>query len=393
MSAPDLVYIKTEKGRVEKEEKNNWRWQLQHRITTLGELEKWINLTVEEKRAVQYSPGRLKMAITPHFAGLMDKNDPDCPVRRQAVPLPDEFKTSIHELADPCGEEHDMVVPGLVHRYPDRVLLLVTDACAMYCRHCTRRRIVGGSEESLSDTRLEDALEYIRQNKKIRDVLISGGDALLLSDARLDSLLKSLRSISHIEIIRIGTRVPVSLPQRITTELVAVLKSHHPLFMSIHVNHPKELSPETVVACGMLADAGIPLGSQTVLLKGINDKPAIMMKLMHELLKIRVRPYYLYQCDLAAGTEHFRTPVAQGIKIIEALRGHTTGYAVPSFVIDAPGGGGKVPINPEYIISKNRKAVIVRNYQGKVFVYPEKNGGPLSAQAVQPDQEKPKPLT
>jgi len=392
MSAPEIFEIKTEKERGEKEDKNNWCWQLQHRITTLSELEKWINLTVEEKKAVQYSAGRLKMAITPHFAGLMDKNDPDCPIRRQAVPSLEEFKTSIHDLADPCGEEHDMVAPGLVHRYPDRVLLLVTDACAMYCRHCTRRRIVGSSEQALGEDKLEEALEYIRQNKKIRDVLISGGDALLLSDVKLDSLLKSLRSISHIEIIRIGTRVPVTLPQRITKELVAVLRKYHPLFMSIHVNHPRELSPEVAEACGMLSDAGIPLGSQTVLLKGINDRPALMMKLVHELLKIRVRPYYLYQCDLAAGTEHFRTPVAQGLKIIESLRGFTTGYAVPTFVIDAPGGGGKVPINPEYIISKNRKAVIVRNYQGKVFVYPEKNSGPLNAlEAARPqNEERPK---
>jgi lysine 2,3-aminomutase len=239
---------------------------------------------------------------------------------------------------------------------------------------------VGASEEVLSEGKLEEALEYIRQNKKIRDVLISGGDPLLLSDAKLDSLLKSLRSINHIEIIRIGTRVPVTLPQRVTKELVSALKSYHPLFMSIHFNHPKEISHETASACAMLADAGIPLGSQTVLLKGINERPAVMMKLVHELLKIRVRPYYLYQCDLASGTEHFRTSVSQGVKIIGALRGFTSGYAVPTFVIDAPGGGGKVPINPEYVISRNRKAVIVKNYQGKVFVYPEKNAGPLPAQ-------------
>jgi lysine 2,3-aminomutase len=393
MRTPGTLEAKTEKVAFDKANKGNWLWQLHNRITTLAELEKWVNLTVEEKRAVQYSSGRLKMAITPHFAALMDKNDPDCPVRRQAVPSPEEFKTSIHELADPCGEEQDMAVPGLVHRYPDRVLLLVTDACAMYCRHCTRRRIVGSSEEPLSEKKLEDAVEYIRKNDKIRDVLISGGDALLLSDSKLNSLLKSLRSIRHIEIIRIGTRVPIALPQRITKELVAVLKSYHPLFMSIHINHPKELSPEAKQALGMLADAGIPLGSQTVLLKGINDKPAVMMELVHELLKNRVRPYYLYQCDLAAGTEHFRTPVTAGIKIIESLRGFTTGYAVPSFVIDAPGGGGKVPINPEYIISKTRKAVIVKNYQGKVYVYPEKYSGPVNEQETGPraGEEKHKP--
>jgi len=363
---------------ITKEEKHNWQWQLRNRITTLGELENWVHLTVEEKRAIQYSSGRLKMAITPHYAGLMDKNDPECPVRKQAVPSLDEFKTSIHELSDPCGEEHDTVAPGLVHRYPDRVLLLVTDACAMYCRHCTRRRIVGSSEGALNDAQLERSLDYIRQDKKIRDILISGGDALLLPDAKLDSLLSRLRAIEHIEMLRIGTRVPVTLPQRITPDLIAVLKKYHPLYMSIHFNHPKEISPETRKACQDLADAGIPLGSQTVLLKGINDKPSVMIRLVHELLKIRVRPYYLYQCDLAPGTEHFRTSVSAGIRIIEALRGHTTGYAVPTFVIDAPGGGGKVPVNPEYIISRSRKGVIMRNYEGKVFVYPEKNGGPVN---------------
>jgi lysine 2,3-aminomutase len=370
------------------EDRNDWRWQLRHRITTLAELEKWINLTVEEKRSIQYSAARLKMAITPHFAGLMDRTDPECPIRRQAVPSLDEFKTGIHELADPCGEEHDTAAPGLVHRYPDRVLLLVTDACAMYCRHCTRRRVVGATEDALSDDELEQALEYIRQHRKVRDVLVSGGDALLLSDAKLDNLLSKLRSIEHVEMIRIGTRVPVTLPQRITPDLIGMLRKHHPLYMSIHCNHPREISPETVRACRMLADAGFPLGSQTVLLKGINDKAAVMMKLMHELLKIRVRPYYLYQCDLAPGTGHFRTPVAAGVRIIEALRGHTSGYAVPVFVIDAPGGGGKVPVSPEYVISRGRKATIIRNYEGKAYVYPEKNSGPCP----RPHNDSPVPV-
>ncbi|MHB9155106.1 MAG: KamA family radical SAM protein [Endomicrobiales bacterium] len=379
MNTPELTNVAIDQSqREEREEKNNWRWQLRHRITSLDELEQWLDLTDEEKRAIQYSAGRLKMAITPHYAGLMDKDDPNCPVRRQAIPSLDEFKTGANDLADPCGEEHDTVAPGLVHRYPDRVLLLVTDACAMYCRHCTRRRIVGASEGTLTDAQLEGAFEYIRKNKKIRDVLISGGDALLLSDAKLDALLTRLRQIEHVEIIRIGTRVPVTLPQRINSGLVSVLRKHHPLFMSIHFNHPREISPETREACQMLADAGIPLGSQTVLLKGINDKPSIMTKLMHELLKIRVRPYYLYQCDLAGGTEHFRTPVSAGLRIIEALRGHTTGYGIPTFVIDAPGGGGKVPINPDYVISRSRKSVIIRNYQGKVFMYPEKNSSPAA---------------
>jgi len=369
MSEPELL-----PGQAEKEDIANWRWQLRNRIATLGELEKWVNLTDEEKKAVQYSSGRLKMAITPHYAGLMDKNDSECPLRRQAIPSMEEFKTGANELQDPCGEEHDTVAPGLVHRYPDRVLLLVTDACAMYCRHCTRRRIVGASESTLAEEQLEQALDYIRQHKKVRDVLISGGDAFLLTDDRLDNLLGRLRAINHVEIIRIGTRVPVTLPQRITPELIAVLRKYHPLYISIHFNHAREISPETRDACRLLADAGIPLGSQTVLLKGINDRPGVMMRLVQALLKIRVRPYYLYQCDLAAGTEHLRTPVSAGIKIIQALRGHTTGYAVPTFVIDAPGGGGKVPVNPDYVLSRSRKSVIIRNYQGKVFVYPEKNG-------------------
>jgi lysine 2,3-aminomutase len=351
-----------------------WKEQLKKRITTLDEVSKYINLSVSEKRAIGYSKGRLKMAITPYFAGLMDKNNPNCPIRKQAIPAVEEFQTSVHELSDPCGEEHDTVAPGLVHRYPDRVLFLVTDACAMYCRHCTRRRIVGASEAALTDENLETAIAYIREHKEVRDVLISGGDPLLLSDERLDAIISRIRSVPHVEIVRIGTRAPVTMPQRITKNLCDTLKKHHPLFMSVHFNHPKEITPEVRNACAMLAEAGIPLGSQTVLLKGINDKPAIMTELMHKLLSIRVRPYYIYQCDLAPGTDHFRTPLQSGIRIIEAMRGHTTGYAVPSFVIDAPGGGGKIPVAPDYVISKNKKAVILKNFQGKVFVYPQQSG-------------------
>lgn len=351
-----------------------WKEQLKKRITTLDDIAKYVNLTVSEKRAIGYSKGRLKMAITPYFAGLMDKNNPNCPIRKQAIPSVEEFQTSVHELSDPCGEEHDTVAPGLVHRYPDRVLFLVTDACAMYCRHCTRRRIVGASEAALTDENLEAAVSYIGAHKEIRDVLISGGDPLLLPDERLDEILTKLRAIPHVEIVRIGTRAPVTIPQRITKNLCDTLKKHHPIFMSLHFNHPKEITPEVRAACSMLADAGIPLGSQTVLLKGINDKPAAMTELMQKLLAIRVRPYYIYQCDLAPGTDHFRTPLGSGIRIIEAMRGHTSGYAVPTFVIDAPGGGGKIPIAPEYVISKNKKAVILKNFQGKVFVYPQQSG-------------------
>lgn len=354
-----------------------WRQQLKNRLVKLEDVEKIINLTVSEKRAICYSQGRLKMAITPYFASLMDKSNPNCPIRKQVIPSIEEFQTSVTELSDPCGEEHDTVAPGVVHRYPDRVLLLITDACAVYCRHCTRRRIVGSSEATLSDEEFEEAIDYIKGNKNIRDVLVSGGDPLVLSDEKLDEVIGRIRKIPHVEIIRIGTRVPVVMPQRITENLCATLKKYHPIFISIHFNHPKEISQEVRVACEMLADSGFPLGSQTVLLRGVNDKPSIMIELMHELLKIRVRPYYIYQCDLAPGTNHFRTPVSTGIRIIESLRGHTTGYAVPTFVIDAPGGGGKIPVNPDYVVSKSRKAVILKNYQGKVFIYPQHQSGIL----------------
>lgn len=355
----------------------DWQREVRNRITTLEQLEKTINLTVEEKRAIQYScqnpEHKLKMAITPYFASLIDKNDPNCPIRRQCVPLLEEYHSNIYEMNDPCGEEKDMVVSGLVHRYPDRVLLIVTDMCATYCRHCTRRRLVSASEAEITQSNFEAALKYIGENSKIRDVLVSGGDPLMLSDEKLEYYLSALRAIKSVEIIRIGTRVPGTLPQRITPALCGMLKKYHPLYMSIHFNHHREITGETKAACDMLNNAGIPLGSQTVLLKGINDKPALMLKLMQELLKIRVKPYYIYQCDLAPGTHHFRTSISAGIKIIQALRGFTTGYAVPTYVIDAPGGGGKVPINPDNIISKSRKDVIIRNYEGKIFVYSENN--------------------
>jgi lysine 2,3-aminomutase len=353
----------------------DWRWEIKNRITTLEQLEKVVNLTVEEKRAIQYSNQKtghkLKIAVTPYFVSLIDKNDPNCPIRRQCIPLLEEFHKNAHELSDPCGEEKDTVVPGLVHRYPDRALLIITDMCATYCRHCTRRRIVSASEDEISQINFQAAVEYIRENTKIRDVLISGGDPLLLSDDKLEYYIKALREIKSVEIIRIGTRVPGTLPKRITPKLCQMLKKYHPLYISIHFNHYKEITRDTKYACGLLNNAGIPLGSQTVLLKGINDKPSVMMKLVHELLKVRVKPYYIYQCDLAPGTQHFRTTVSAGIKIIQSLRGHTTGYAVPTYVIDAPGGGGKVPINPDYIISKSRKDVLLKNYEGKVFVYSE----------------------
>lgn len=361
----------------------DWHWQFKNRVTTLEGLEKWLNLTTEEKRAIIYVTKRLPMAITPHFLSLIDKDNPECPLRRQVVPSLEEFRTSPHDLVDPCGEDKDMVVPGLVHRYPDRVVIFLTDVCAAYCRFCTRRRLVGKSNKTLTSKELEPIYEYLKKNRKIRDVLISGGDSLLLAEEKLDEVLKNLRAIEHLEILRIGTRLPVILPQRIDANLCATLKKYSPLYVNIHFNHPGEISEETKLACQLLVDYGIPLGSQTVLLKGINDSPKIIMKLMHELLKIRVRPYYLYQCDLAQGTEHFRTPVSVGLKVMAALRGYTTGLACPTYVIDAPGGGGKVPFNVDYVISRSRKGMIFRNYQGRVFVYPEKNGTEIFSNLTQ----------
>ncbi len=349
----------------------DWKWQIKNRITSFEEIRKLIRLTPEEKEGFKKSKGRLAMAITPYFFSLIDRVDPNCPIRKQAIPRIEELTVSKEEMVDPCGEDSHSPVPGLVHRYPDRVLLMVTDSCAMYCRYCTRNRLVGVEEPPMSIERFEEAFKYIRSKRSVRDVLISGGDPLMLKTEHLEYYVKRLRSISHVDIIRIGTRVPVTLPMRVDHELAAMLKRYHPMFVSIHFSHPREITPEVKRACAMLADSGIPLGSQTVLLKGINDRPAIMKKLMLELLKIRVRPYYLYQCDLAVGTAHFRTPVSVGINIIEKLGGHTTGYAVPTFVIDAPGGGGKIPVGPAHTIVHEKGKVVLRNYEGKVFEYIE----------------------
>jgi len=358
---------------VSEKEWNDWRWQLRHRITTLEQLKEVIDLTPEEMEGVKHSKGRLALAVTPYFASLMDPINPNCPIRRQAIPRVEEFHISKNDMVDPLGEDKNSPVPGLVHRYPDRVLLLVTDQCAVYCRYCTRRRLVGSNERSITEGNFEEVLKYLKSHRKVRDVLLSGGDPLLLENERLEEILSRLRALPHIELLRIGTRVPVTLPQRITVGLVRMLKKYHPLMISIHFSHPKEITDKVKKACNELADAGIPLGSQTVLLKGINDKPYIMKKLVHELLKIRVRPYYIYQCDLAVGTEHFRTSIATGIQIIEKLRGHTTGYAVPTYVVDAPGGGGKIPVEPNYQISKGKGNIVLRNYEGKIFEYPEPN--------------------
>ena len=358
---------------VSEKEWNDWRWQLRHRITTLERLQEILALTPGECEGIKQSKGRLALAVTPYFASLMDPTNLNCPIRRQAIPRSEECHLSKSDMVDPCGEDKDSPVPGLVHRYPDRVLLLVTDQCAVYCRYCTRRRLVGSHEKPITQGNFEEALKYLRSHRKVRDVLVSGGDPLLLENERIEEILSRLRAIPHIELLRIGTRAPVTLPQRITPGLVRMLKKYHPLMISIHFSHPKEITEAVKRACCDLADGGIPLGSQTVLLKGVNDKPYIMKKLVQELLKVRVRPYYIYQCDLATGTEHFRTSVATGIQIMEKLRGHTTGYAVPTYVIDAPGGGGKIPVEPVYVVSKAKGKVVLRNYEGKVFEYPEPN--------------------
>ena len=351
---------------------NDWKWQLRNRITKLEQVKDLMRLTPEEEEGFKAAPGKLAIGITPYYFALMDLNDPACPIRRQVMPNILEIETNEYESADPLGEDQHMAVPGLVHRYPDRVLLLATGHCASYCRYCTRSRIVGESEGTAT-TRdgMEVALDYIRSNRKIRDVLLSGGDPLTLSNDRLEAYLAGVRSIPHVEFLRIGTRVPCFLPQRITDDLVNMLKKYHPLFMSVHFSHPKEVTPEAKAALAKLADAGIPLGSQTVLMRGINDRASVMKKLMHEMLMARVKPYYIYQADPVAGTAHFRTPVSVGINIMEKLRGHTTGYAVPTFVVDAPGGGGKIPVAPNYLFSQGRNMVLLRNYENKVYEYHE----------------------
>ncbi|MCA9306838.1 MAG: KamA family radical SAM protein, partial [Phycisphaerales bacterium] len=311
------------------------------------------------------------VGITPYYASTINPNDPADPVRKTMVPVETEFEMSAGEQADPLGEDADMPVPGLVHRYPDRVLFLVTSFCAVYCRYCTRSRLVGKTGEYHFNTaQFERALDYLRKTPSVRDVLISGGDPLTMHDGRIDWLLGELRSIPHIDFVRIGSKIPCVLPQRITPEFCAMLKKHKP-WISVHFMHPNEITPEVAEACGRLADAGVPLGSQTVLTQGVNDDAETMKRLMHGLLKIRVRPYYIYQCDPIPGSRHFRVPVEKGLEIIEALRGHTTGYAVPTFVIDGPGGGGKIPLMPNYVIGRDGDDILLRNYAGEVFRYPD----------------------
>jgi len=358
-------------GAVPTEQWNDWSWQLRNRIQNLAQLESRLPLTPEERAGTILAGKKLALGITPHFFNLIDREDPDCPIRRQVVPRIEESNTATEEMQDPCGEDSKMPVPGLVHRYPDRVLLLVTDRCASYCRYCTRSRVVSGAGEQELTMDLEGAFAYLDKHPEVRDVLLSGGDPLLLSDNKLDAILTRLRQIPTIEFIRIGTRIPIFLPQRITTDLLNVLKKHHPLWMSVHSNHPKELTQEVRLALGRLADAGIPLGNQSVLLKGVNDRADTLKSLFHKLLLCRVRPYYLYQCDLISGSAHLRTTIRDGQEIMEQLRGHTTGYAIPTYVVDGPGGGGKIPIGPNYIVGMADNRVILKNFKGDVYEYPE----------------------
>ena len=358
---------------------NDWRWQLKHRVSTLEQLQLLLpTLTPEEFAGTQLANTKLALGITPYFFNLIDPTDENCPIRRQVVPRIEEVHTASWELTDPCGEDQHSPVPGLVHRYPDRVLFLVTDRCASYCRYCTRSRLVSNASGYDFHADFKAQLDYIRRTPQIRDVLLSGGDPLLFSDEKLDHLLRELRAIKHVEFIRLGSRIPIFLPQRITAGLCDMLRKYHPLFVSVHTNHPRELTTEARDALGRLADAGIPLGNQSVLLRGVNDDLETMRALIQKLLLARVKPYYLYQCDLIAGSAHLRSSVRRGLEIMEGLRGHTTGYAIPQYVIDAPGGGGKVPVNPNYILQRNAKRVLIRNFEGKVFEYPEAaDGTPL----------------
>lgn len=361
---------------------NDWKWQVRNRIRRVETLERIITLSDDERASVVQRTGNLPIAITPYYLSLLSPDDPMQPLRRTHIPVGGEFIRGVGEDPDPLGEDHDTTVPGLVHRYPDRVLFLTTGFCSTYCRYCTRSRMVGetNGEYSFSTSQWEKAAQYIEAHPEVRDCLLSGGDPLSIGDDKLEWLLRRLRSIKHLEFIRIGTKIPVVMPQRITRGLVRMLKTFHPLWMSIHFTHPEELTVETVEACARLADAGIPLGSQTVLLRGINDSIDVMKPLMHGLLRARVKPYYLYQCDPVSGSEHFRTPVEKGLEIIKGLRGHTTGYAVPQFVVDAPGGGGKIPLLPDYVVGRDGDDLILTNFEGGTYRYPDPLGNTGRAQ-------------
>ena len=349
----------------------DWHWQTKHRIRSVEDLKKYVTLDDRDEQTIQEVLSRFRMAITPYYLTLINLEDPYCPIRAQAIPFGNELFIGKHDLLDPLAEDHDSPVPGLTHRYPDRVLFLITDMCSMYCRHCTRRRFAGTRDAEMSQSRIDDAIDYIAKHSEINDVLLSGGDAFLASDTRIEYILKKLREIPHVQVIRFGTRTPVVMPQRITDQLVDILKAYHPIWVNTHFNHPDEITPESVAAIEKLANAGIPLGNQSVLLRGVNDCVHIMRRLVKALIAIRVRPYYIYQCDLSMGIEHFRTPISKGIEIMEGLRGHVSGFAVPTFVVDAPGGGGKIPVMPNYVISSAPGKLVLRNYEGVITTYSE----------------------
>lgn len=354
---------------------NDWRWQLKNRVRDAETLARFLHLSEGERAAIARHRGPLPVGITPYYLSLIDPLDPEQPLRRSVVPVLQEYLRTPGEANDPLHEEGHSPVPGIVHRYPDRILFLVTGFCSVYCRYCTRSRMVGnGREYRFGRAVWERALAYVAATPAIRDVLISGGDPLTLSDDSLEWLVANLRAIPHVEMIRIGTKVPAVLPMRVTAQLVKRLRKHHPLWMSIHFTHPDELTPEVAAACARLADAGIPLGSQTVLLAGVNDDVPTMRRLMHGLLQNRVKPYYLYQCDPIAGSSHFRTPVERGLEILAGLRGHTSGYAVPTYVVDAPGGGGKIPLLPEAVVGRDGDDLLLRNHEGSIYRYPDPGG-------------------
>ena len=353
------------------EEWNDWQWQLENSITNVEELQEHFDLSDQQAQEIEEATNIFPMSITPYYASLIDFDSEYCPIRLQSIPQKSELEESAYEMSDPLHEEEDSPVPGLTHRYPDRVLLLVTNKCSMFCRHCTRKRKIGDSQQKVDLEQIKTGIEYIKDNPQIRDVLLSGGDPLLLDLDVLEEIIVELKEISHVDVVRIGSRVPVVLPQRIDDELISMLKKYSPIWINTHFNHKKELTTTAKKALDRLADNGFPLGNQTVLLRNVNDCPLVMKELMHELVKNRIRPYYLYQCDLSRGIEHFRTSISAGIEIMESLIGHTSGFAVPRYVVDAPGGGGKIPVTPNYVVSSSRQKTVLRNYEGDIVVYTE----------------------
>jgi len=363
-------------GAISDQDWNDWKWHFRNRITSVEHLTRFITLTAREQAQIKLVSLRYPFSVTPYYLSLIDFSDPDDPVRKQAIPAVEEIAWADIGQEDPLEERRDSVVPGLVHRYPDRVLMVVTDICPMLCRHCTRKREWRGGTWVRTEAEVDRMVEYISKNRAVRDVIISGGDCLSLSTRRLESVISRLRRIEHVEIIRIGSRYPVVLPQRIDDELCSMLSKYGPIWLNTHFNHPNEITPESAAAVDRLIRAGVPVNNQAVLLKGINDSVPVQLRLCRELLRIKVRPYYLFQCDEVQGTEHLRTPVETGVKIIAGLRGYTSGLAVPTFVIDLPGGGGKVPLQPDYVVAHNDDELILRNYQGRLFHFrnPKPNG-------------------